>query len=368
MPQLNKAAERNLQVSSLLSQLFDAVTQDELTPDEQIIQSLEVLFSTQTWGFREIVLVIAMARLLDSSYRATENFYACNPRSLFEKPIRQELDKRGIPSRQSGPLNVAKGAERINSQWAAGREPRHVADEVVTLVHQIERMSRDDLEHFTKLLLERFLKEARAVQALTVRVEPVVDPTFLYRLCKGLIDTAPDGGNTPQRIVGYLLQSYHISLQTGIHVRGHTDRASTTSTTSKKLGDITEELEDGVIMTVYEVTVKSFGEQRVREAYESAHAYTIQSNINTQEIMILCRKQDVYPGLEMITSCYLGRLEYQDMIFHYVDIYEWIVAQLLRMTTDARAMFFEQLQVYVTDKNTSVNVKLAWSRLTALAA
>lgn len=176
-----------------------------------------------------------------------------------------------------------------------------------------------------------------------------------------MIDESPDGGNTPQRIVGYLLENYHTNLQTGLSVQGHTDRASTTSTTSKKLGDVTEQLLDGVITTAYEVTIKGFGEQRVREAYEAAHSYTSQSNTNTQEIIILCRKQDVYPGLEAITSIYLGKLEYQDISFHYVDIYEWVAAQLLRMTRDARSMFFEQLQEYVADKNTSVKVKYTWS-------
>lgn len=363
MAHLNKATERNQRASALVSKLFTDAEQGNLNLDKSLLQSIEVLFSTQTWGFREIILVIVVARLLDSSYKASQDFYSCYPRSLFEKPIRQELDKRKIPSRQSGPLNVAKGAERINEQWAAGRDPRTVANEVVILVNQIETMTPAQLENFAKMLLQRFLKEAQVVESLNLIVEPLTNPSFLYHLCKELIDNVPDSGNTPQRIIGYLLECYHRSLQTELKVQGHTDRASTTNTTSKKLGDITEEMPDGVIICVYEVTVKKFGEQRVREAYQAATSYGTRSNADPQEIIVICRKQDVYPGIEPITSLYLGQFEFQDIVFHYVDIYEWIAAQLLRMTKDARYMFFDQLQAYISDKNTSARVKNVWATL-----
>jgi len=178
-----------------------------------------------------------------------------------------------------------------------------------------------------------------------------------------LINSVPDGGNTPQRIVGYLLESYHEDLQTGLIVSGHTDRASITSTTSKKLGDITEEQVGGLIVSAYEVTVKTFGSQRIREAYEAAKSYLAEAHAPNREIVVICRKKDVHPDAKPVSNTYLGRLEYQDMTFHFVDIYEWISAQLLRMTADGRGSFFIKLQNYIADKNPSAKVKIAWSSI-----
>lgn len=224
-------------------------------------------------------------------------------------------------------------------------------------------MERAELDNFTKLLLSRFLQERKIVEQLNVQAKPNSDAAYLYKLCEALIDTVPDGGNTPQRIVGYLLESYHEELQTGLIVLGHTDRASTTSTTSKKLGDITEEQIGGLVISAYEVTVKSFGSQRVREAYEAAQSYFTEAQVTTREIVVICRKENVHPEVKAVSNTYLGRLDYQDIIFHFVDIYEWIIAQLLRMTTDARANFFTKIQNYVNDKNTASKVKIAWATI-----
>lgn len=213
------------------------------------------------------------------------------------------------------------------------------------------------------MLLSRFLDERTFVEQLNVQVKPNSDAEYLHKLCEALINSVPDGGNTPQRIVGYLLESYHEELQTGLIVSGHTDQASTTSTTSKKLGDITESQIGGLVVSAYEVTVKSFGVQRVREAYEAAHAYLTELQSPHREIVVICRKKDVHPEVQPISNTYLGRLEYQDITFYFVDIYEWIMAQLLRMTADARANFFTKLQIYIADKNTSARVKTAWATL-----
>lgn len=83
-----------------------------------------------------------------------------------------------------------------------------------------------------------------------------------------MIDGAPDSGNTPQRIFGFLLESYHTSIHTGIIVSGADDSASATSTTSKKPGDINEEGADGSIYRVYEVTVKPFDLSRIIDSYD----------------------------------------------------------------------------------------------------
>jgi hypothetical protein len=365
--------KRNAKVREQMQAYFvRAASEDYSVASTDIEEGLQKIFSTSAWGFREITLVIVIARLLDANYKASEDLYACKPRSLYEGPIRTELLQREIPHKLSGPLNVAKGTEKINVQWAARREPKDVALAVVQLVEKIDEMSQEELEQFAIKLHALFLNEQRVSSLLKVEVQPEADPGFLYKLCKQLIDNVADAGNTPQRIIGYLLQSYHETLKTGIIVSGHEDSASATNRSSKKVGDIIEKGIDKsasgsskTTYAIYGITVKEFGERRVVEAYSSVRAFDEEQKTHTEEVIILCRKRDIHPDLLVTTdvSSYFGKLEYQDLIFYYQDIYEWIIAQLLRMPPLARINFYKYLDVYIQHPNTAQKVRVYWKHL-----
>ncbi|MDP9437900.1 MAG: hypothetical protein M3P49_04010 [Actinomycetota bacterium] len=355
---------RNARVTALMESLFERASERvEVNPITEA--ELEELFSTSVWGFREILLVIVIARLLDSSYRASTAFYSCKPRALYEGPIRAELLKRGIPHRKSGPLNIAKATIGINDQWAAQRSPAKVAATVVRLVRKIEDMSSAQLETFAAVVHGRLLAEASRVESLKVEARPEADPGRLYGLCRALIDEEPDAGNTPQRIVGYLMQSFHEELQTGLKVEGHEDRASVTSTTSKKPGDINEEQLDGTLAHVYEVTVKPFGPDRMRESYETVRDYDRSAGTETLEVLVICRREDRHPDADEGSGAppYLGKVEHQDLTYHFIDLYSWMMAELLTMTPAARLAFYGRLDAYISDPNTSERVKRLWRRL-----
>jgi hypothetical protein len=356
------ASERNQRVTEILNELFKRA--DSSKPDSSHLppRDLEKLFSTDSWGFREIVLVIVVARLLDESYQATKSFYDCNPRALFEGPIRDALLSRAIPHRKSGPLNIAKATERIDSQWAAQRRPQDVAEVVVRLVNVIDSLSEEDLKNFAANFLTRFLNEAKRIESLTIEVSPDSDPINLFRICRQLIIEAPDGGNTPQRIVGFLLETYHEELKTGVLVSGHLDRASVTNTTSKKPGDILETLEDGTILQIFEVTVKRFDAARIRDSSDSVKAILGDQH---SEVIVICREDDLPDNVtdDNDSGLYLGSLEFEGLIYRFIDIYEWIIAQLIRMPPNVRVVFYKKLQDYISEPNTAERVKVLWRRL-----
>src|SRR3989344_2301719 len=113
------ATKRNAEIYRILSVfLKDKKSVAEFSAPFDL-DEIESLFQTSIWGHREIILTIVMARLLDPKFKASENFYACNPRSIFEQPIRKALREYGIPHRKSGPLNVAKKDEKLKIKTAA---------------------------------------------------------------------------------------------------------------------------------------------------------------------------------------------------------------------------------------------------------
>lgn len=357
--------ERNARVAALMGAFFERASREDHAPDGRWEDGLDELFSTTVWGFRKILLVIVVARMLDGRYKASEAFYDCKPRALYEGPIRNELRERRIPHRRSGPLNVAKAAIGINSQWAAQRSPKKVADVVVRFVEEIESMERCELESFAVALHRRFLAESERVAEITAEVSPSSDPRFLHNLCSRLISEEPDGGNTPEHIIELALRAYHEDLRTGVEVVGHGGRASVSGIRGKSLGDVAERRADGTIVHAYEVTVKVLGEDRVRDSYESVKAFDLKEGVKTAEITILCRKEDSHPevaaGLE--EAGYLGKLAHRDLTYHFIEIHAWLLSQILRMTPAARLSFHEKLDEYVGDFNTSETVKRLWNEL-----
>lgn len=360
----NKKEERFNEVTQLLSGIVTKARNDQLASDPIFSSDLDLLFATSNWGFREITLVIAIARLLNSDYKASEAFYSCNPRPLFEHPIRHILIEQNIPHRKSGPLNVAKATVGINDEWAGQRRPANVAAAVVRLVKWIEEAQHAELENFAVCLLAMLLNESKKAEALNVIIEPQTDPDYLYMICNRLIQEVPDAGNTPQRIFGLLLHSYHEALNTGIKVTGYMDRASTTSTTSKKPGDVNEETREGLILKVYEVTVKPFDQQRIIESFEALKAYDEMYNTYTNEVIVICRKNDIPSELSSTAlNGVLGKHIYQDIIYYFVDIFEWMYFHLVTMSNESKLFFYKELGDYISDVNTSMKVKSLWKEL-----
>ncbi len=349
---------RNTGVSALVESFF--TKHSKATSNSKLDDRLHVIFSTPVWGYREILLVMTVGRILNSKYKPSMGFYACNPRALYERPIRTVLGNHSIPHRKSGPLNVAKATAGINDQWAAQRRPANVASEVVALTRLIEKYSKADLENFGRILAGKFLQEAHRVADLIVNIDPKTDPVYLSNLSRYLIDSVPDAGNTPQRICGLLLEAYHQG-RSNIIITGHEDRASVTSTTSKKPGDINEETSDGKVLLVYEVTVKPFNFSRMTESYEAVKAYNVIASSEIQEVQVICRKTDslaILPDGE--DKILIGKFEYQDLTYFFLDIYQWITANLLRMPSESRASFFGKLSTYVSHPNTAEKVKVFW--------
>lgn len=362
---------RNERVRKILDSLYERATDASVEIDEsKYKKSLEKLFSTTAWGFREILLVVIIGMRLDPTYKASTSLYNCNPRAIYEGPIKEFFIDKEIPHRKSGPLNVAKATVGLDMTWAAQRRPSDVATEVVKLVNYMETDGPDKeirINDVGTSLLRRLVAYSNSIETLAVTINPTSDPEFLYRLCYELITKTPDAGNTPQKIAAYLLKNYHTFLHTGVIVTGEDDRASVTSTTSKKPGDINEEIPEGVIRKVYEITVKRFDLARIRDSYDCVSIYNKTNETDIHEVIVICRKEDCPIGMKPSGLYgYLGSYAYQDMIYYYWDIYEWIANELQRMTKEGRIGFYSNLNSYINDVNTSEKVKKIWKKLHAV--
>ncbi len=353
------ADERNKKVEMLLSDFIKKAEAKKNIeyPKPFNLEEVEKLFLSHIWGHREITLTILMARLIDPSFKASKDFYSCNPRSLYEKPIRSLLRKYNIPHKKSGPLNVAKNIQKIDEDWAKNKRGDGMALVVAQLVKKIETVSNVVLQKFILAYVQRYIQEAKKVAKLKFKIKKIQDPLYLFTLCRDLIMVVPDGGSSPQIITGLLLEHSNLSNHNKIQISGYKDSVSTTNTTSKKPGDLIELLSNG-IKRVYEVTVKEFSIDRLIESYESIKAYDKSNKIT--EVFVICRKKDV--PLSFVTndneSTFLvGFTKNQDIVYYFVDIFEWIQEKLIFMPIEGRGNFYSDLVNYINDINTSEKVK-----------
>ena len=364
---MGRITQRSQLVKNILNTLYEKASDKHLYIDESLYKSsLDRLFETTAWGFREIILVVIVGMNLDISYRASSELYKCKPRAIYEGPIKEFLIENSIPHRKSGPLNVAKATEGLNAAWAAQRRPRDVAENVVQIINIMEREIESGIvDNVGISLLRRLIAENKRVEELSVIIEPTSNPEWLYHLSHELISKTPDAGNTPQKIAALLLWNYHLAIHTKIKVTGGDDRASVTSTTSKKPGDVNEEsTETGEIYKVYEITVKPFDLARIRDSYDCVKIYNDNNNTHISEIVVICRLEDCPNGMKKsgLQFC-LGNYEYQNMVYYYWDIFEWCSYMLQLMTPEARKNYYHLLNTYIADINTAESVKFLWHDL-----
>lgn len=360
----SETEKRNNRVTAYLQKIYAMAqnTQTQIKPSKYSPLLLEV-FNSKTISYREIVLTSLVAKYLDKAFNSHTNFYGCKPRAIYENPIKDFLIEHGFPCTKSGPLNIAK-ASNIDEAWSSQRDPKEDAEKTMILCDAISGNDSSLRQNLSLYLMRLYMSKAKEMEKLTVDIKPSSDPLVLHDLCMKLIEQAPDAGNTPQRIAGYLLTAQHEAMRTGLIVSGATDSASTTSTTSQKPGDINEEHPDGTILCVYEITIKPFNYHRILDSYDCVKTYNETHSSTINEITVICRKQDCPSEMiSLSTSLCMGTYNYQDIRYYFWNIDEWISFTLQHMNISAREKFFELLNNYINDSNTHEAVKIDWSKL-----
>lgn len=360
---LMKPSERNERIQQTLTRMYD-LAMEQPTFNTPCEEKLERIVAAKEPSYREVLLCIVGHMLIDPTLEASKDWYAFHPRGIYDKgPVKRFLMEHGIPHTKSGPLNITKAAN-INSAWAERRDSSDIANCVIDIVSYLEsHNSVAEIQEVGVSLIKKLLKEAMRIQKLSVDVKPSTDPDYISDLCIRLIDNAPDSGNTPQQIASKLLKCYHFSIRSKIRVTGGDDRASVTSTTSNKPGDINEEWCNR-ILKVYEITVKPFDEERIIDSYDCIEKFNQHSEQQIHEVIVICRPKDCPTHIRARGfSFYLGTIDYQNIRYYFWDIYEWVVSMLQRMTDEGKEFFLLDLNSYINDVNTAEAVKVEWRKI-----
>ena len=344
--------------------MLEVVADPKSTPlplASHVVRWIDDLFKTSAYGFREIVLTCIAAWRAGIDFDPRVDFYKCNPRPVFEKGVRPALRAAGIPHMKSGPLNVAKNINKIDDDWAKGRRPESAAFAAVRILDwmlqgnlQQQKQSQDAV---LDALLRRLLLEASRLQALSVT--PRTDFTLYtcWNFLMSFVTQAPDAGNTPQVVVGLILQQLFRCSSLTVWEGG---KACETNLTAKKPADIWIEGQGGAVEHLYEVTVKPIDQNRIQDSADSVLTYGKSHN----EVVWLCRLPADIAPLGIVES---SVLEYKGIRFEFVDLAKWMLGSLEILGVTGRLAVFERLNKYVDRPETSENAKKVWQQLNCRA-
>ncbi|MFZ4253431.1 hypothetical protein ACEV6G_15385 [Enterobacter ludwigii] len=327
-------------------------------PEYHYIKNLLTdLIYVEARGFRGIVATALTGAFLDKSYDYLNDFYACNPRSIFEQGIYYAFKETKIPCGKSDPLNVAKNISVLDEHWAKGKRPASAALAAVKYLRIIysekdTELNKRLINYFFFMLLN-FAKECGSVRVeIPMRIENTTQliAEKLYRFTINF----PESGVIPQFIVAKLLNCVY--EYSSIEVMGGDESVFGTNTTSKKPADIWLVDKNKTICNLYEITVKKIDFKRLDDCIESLSA----TNCLDKNIIFICRVPFDIESLEGIQD---GTLIYKGKVFNFIDISSFIKVTISLITEEQVTQLVHEIADFINLYDRAQKTKRGWSQI-----
>lgn len=318
----------------------------------KVNELLTDLIEVNAKGFRGVVVTAIVGMQINPKYDPLNDFYACNPRSIFEEGIWYALTENAIPCGKSDPLNVAKNINQLDEAWATGRRPQKAAMAAVQFLRLIDQSKGKLREQLIDYFFYRLLCYA---QSLGNHILAPAESTGASnrQLAEKLVRFSlnfPESGNVPQYLIAKLIEE--IFSSSDIEVCGGDESVFGTNTTSKKSADIWTELE-GRPLNLYEITVKKVNLKRIDDCIDALRSL----NSLDMPVTFICRIPE--DTSELILSN--GVLSYKGKIFDFIDIREFVISTSALLKPEQLAEVINTLENYISDINISLKTKEGWN-------
>jgi len=324
----------------------------EFDANSSVYKLLTDLIEVNAKGFRGVVVTALTGLHLNENYDPLNNFYGCNPRSIFEGGIWYALQENGIPCGKSDPLNVAKNANQLNEDWAQGRRPQSAAMAVVNflrLVLDANKSKRARLIDYFFFRLWKYSQSIASYQLAEIESSDHTNQTIGSKLVDFTLKY-PESGNLPQYLTAQLLTGLFRSSE--IEVVGGDESVFGTNTTSKKPADIWLEVE-GTPTNLYEVTVKPVSLKRLDDSLDALHST---GHLN-YPVTFICRIDLDVQELSLEN----GSFQYKGKRFDFVDYRTFCLSIFALLSEEACSAVLTNIAMFVQDKNISMRTKSGWN-------
>jgi len=319
---------------------------------DSLQEVLTDLIEVKAAGFRGVVATAIVGMEIDAAYDPLNNFYGCNPRSIFEQGIVNAFRNR-IPSGKSDPLNVAKNVNVLDDGWVKGKRPEKSARAAVNYLIEITKSKDDRRRLLIELFYYRLVGYANSISSIRIAApkrEYVSNQEFSTICCR-LISGYPESGTVPQFIIFKLLEA--LFENSDITVEGGLESVFGTNTTSKKPADIWLE-KDGVPINLFEITVKKVDYKRLDDCFDSLAAM----GILHLPVQFICRLPTDVSELNPLVN---GGATSQGKLFDFNDIDEFTRSICAILSTDQIRQIIVDIQSFMQETGRPVKTKEGWN-------
>jgi hypothetical protein len=328
-----------------------------LSEYEKADRILTDLIEVKALGFRGVVATAIAGMYINPNYDPLNDFYSCNPRSLFEGAIYYSFSGR-VPCGKSDPLNVAKNQSVLDEAWTKGKRPEYAAQGAVDFLRMLTASAKNR-EQLIDFYFYRLLSYTQKSTSILINI-PDSNRASKLELGRRLVRFSleyPESGTTPQKVIALLLMATFDG--TGSKVQGEHESVFGTNTTSKKPADLWVESENSVT-SLFEVTVKKVDEKRLEDAI--SHIYNLELIDNP--LTFICRIPEDIRGLDSIEigdRCATYKFKGKDIDF--CDISSFIVSLSAAISDLAMQTMLEKLSKFVNQIERPITTKNGWNSI-----
>jgi len=318
----------------------------------EIHELLTELIEVNAKGFRGVVVTALTGLHLNGNYDPLNNFYGCNPRSIFEGGIWYALQENGVPCGKSDPLNVAKNVDQLNEDWAKGRRPQSAAMAAVKFLRIVMNSGKSKRARLIDYFFFRLWKYAQSVTGYEIS-EIKQSAESRQMLGNRLVEftlTYPESGNLPQYFVSQLLAG--VFRTSAIDVIGGDESVFGTNTTSKKPADIWLEI-DGNETNLYEITVKPVSKKRLDDSLDALNST---GHLN-HSVTFICRMPTDVLDLDVEDGSYI----YNGKRFDFIDYQSFCCSLCVLLSDDEFSSVLKNIGDFVSDMHISMRTKAGWN-------
>jgi hypothetical protein len=332
----------------------------KLLQRDDLSKVLKDLIDTNAKGFRGVVITSLVGYSIDHSFSPFIDFYACNPRSIFEQSIWYVLTEYKIPCGKSDPLNVAKNIQKLDVNWAKNRRPESAA---LAAISFMERYFNEQNEEQKVLIQDYFffclLKYSEKIASFAVAE---IDITSVSRqhMAENLLQfalAAPESGATPQLLIARILQQ--IFADGVVSVCGGDESVFGTNTTSKKPADIWL-IQDNMVTALFEITLKKVDAKRLEDCLEAHRALSLFA----VPLTFICRIPEDISTLANINK---NTFMYNFRVIEFVDFSSFVRSSFSLLTEESANEIYRAMKDFVGEITTSLKTKNIWNSIIAIS-
>jgi len=355
---MNEIAERNSSgqyyVNTRLGVAKTKSNKDfqEFGSSTEIYKLLTELIEVNAKGFRGVVVTALTGLHLNENYDPLNNFYGCNPRSIFEGGIWYALQENSIPCGKSDPLNVAKNVDQLNEAWAKGRRPQSAAMAAVRFLRIIMdagKSKRARLIDYFFFRLWQYADSVTGYQLAEIKQSTESRQILGNRLVEFTLKY-PESGNLPQYFVSQLLAA--VFRTSAIEVVGGNESVFGTNTTSKKPADIWLEIE-GNETNLYEITVKPVSKKRLDDSLDALNST---GHLN-HSVTFICRLPTDVAEIDVTDGSYT----YKGKRFDFIDYKAFCCSLCALLNDEEFFIVLKNIANFVQDMHISMRTKTGWN-------